>query len=819
MTPFAALTTGAAAALFLAACASPPAPRVASPASAPAQPPVLSRPAASAGEARTATLQRTAHGVAHISAPDAETLAYGVAYAHAQDNVCQTADQLVTVRGERGLHFGAGNARLGMRLLPNRQIDLFIAAHMDDAALDRQWASASAEARALSRGYVGGYNRFLADHAGRLPAACNAQPWVQPMTLREHQRLAELSAVQAGIAALADAMLAAKPPAAPAPLAPRAAAAEAEAEAESNTAARVDLADAAAALREAGLLDSPYGSNAWAFGKDTTANGRGVLLGNPHFPWVGVNRFWQMHLTIPGQLDVMGASIGQIAAVQIGFNKDVAWSHTVSTGKRFTLHELALVPGDPTSYLVDGQPVKMSARTVRVAERTANGAVQDQLHTVWATRWGPVVVLPRAGLNWTAAKAYALHDANTGNARSVDTWLGYARATSVADMQKSYANLGLPWVNTIAADRHGLALYADASVVPDVDAALLQRCAPSPDAAALRHSAGLVVLDGSKSACDWRRDAASAVPGLIPVERLPVAVRSDWVQNSNDSFVLANPAQRYGEISPLLGDARVDRPRTRAGLTEIAELLARGKVTPQALQQRLFENRNFMAGVVLPDLLAACETPAPPPTPEVRDGCSALRGWNRTSDLDARGAHLFREFWRAARTVPGVHRIGFDAAQPVATPAGLKLADAAVAAKVWDSLTQAVAKVRLAGFALDAPLGSVQRPLVTNEPIALHGGDEIEGVLNNLGNQHAPGITAQGLRIDYGTSYVQTVTFDERGPVAQALLSYGQSTDPASPHATDQLRLYSAKRWPALPFHADDVARERIGEGLRLTRP
>ena len=52
-------------------------------------------------DARTATIQRTANGVPHISAPDPETLAYGMAYAYAQDNVCMTADQLVTVRGER----------------------------------------------------------------------------------------------------------------------------------------------------------------------------------------------------------------------------------------------------------------------------------------------------------------------------------------------------------------------------------------------------------------------------------------------------------------------------------------------------------------------------------------------------------------------------------------------------------------------------------------------------------------------------------------------------------------------------------------------
>ena len=234
------------------------------------------------------------------------------------------------------------------------------------------------------------------------------------------------------------------------------------------------------------------------------------------------------------------------------------------------------------------------------------------------------------------------------------------------------------------------------------------------------------------------------------------------------------------------------------------------------MQRKLFEDRNFMASVVVPDLMAAC---ADAPTAEARDGCAALRGWDRSNNLESRGAHLFREFWRTARSVPGVHRVAFDPAQPAATPAGLKMSEAAVAGKVWAALTAAVKAVRAAGFALDAPLGTVQRPLITGETIALHGGDEFEGVLNNLGNQFAPGIDAKGLTIDYGSSYIQTVTFNERGPVAQAILTYGQSTNPASPNANDQMRLFSRKEWPALPFHSDDVAKARVGEVLRLTRP
>jgi acyl-homoserine-lactone acylase len=753
---------------------------------------------------RTATIQRTANGVAHISAPDFETLAYGVAYAHAQDNVCQTAQQLVTIRGERSATFGpAALGLLGLRPLPNEQIDLFIAAHMDDAKLERDWrAQASADAHAMARGYVAGYNRFLVDRAGKLPAACNAQPWLKPMTLAEYRRLAELTSVQAGIALLADGVLGAQPPAPKAAAGPTA----------------IDAELVAQVLREAGVIDSPFGSNAWAFGRDSTADGRGLLLGNPHFPWVGTNRFWQMHVTVPGQLDVMGASLGQTAIVQIGFNEDVAWSHTVSTGKRFTLHELTLAPGDATSYLVDGQPQKMTRQAVSITSRDAAGQPSTKTHTVWRTRYGPVFVMPRAGLAWSAERAYAVQDANAGNARSTDTWLAFNRATSVQDMQRAMGNLGIPWVNTIAADRHGQAMYADVSVVPDIDAATLERCKPSAAAAALfRSPAGLVVLDGSKGDCNWRRDAGSAVPGLIAAARLPVAVRSDWVQNSNDSYLHTHPAQRFDAgISPLVGDALVTRQRTRSSHLEIAQLLERGKATRAAVQQQLFGNRNLAAHAVLPDLLAACDRA---PTPEAKDGCAALRAWDRHNNLESRGAHLFREFWRLASAVPNVYRVPRDGARPYTTPEGLRLADDAVAGAVWAHLAKAVQTVRSAGYALDAPWGEVQRPAITDEPIALHGADDLEGVLNNLGARGNPDLTRGGLRIDYGTSYVQTVGFDERGPVAQALLTYGQSSDAKSPHATDQLRLFSAKQWPTLPFHAEDVARVRVGEVVRLVRP
>jgi acyl-homoserine-lactone acylase len=85
--------------------------------------------------------------------------------------------------------------------------------------------------------------------------------------------------------------------------------------------------------------ETPFGSNATAVGAHHTSTGSGMLLGNPHFPWRGRYRFTQQHLTIPGEYDVAGGSLIGSPVVNIGWNADVAWSHTVSTAYRFTPYE------------------------------------------------------------------------------------------------------------------------------------------------------------------------------------------------------------------------------------------------------------------------------------------------------------------------------------------------------------------------------------------------------------------------------------------------------------------------------------------------
>ena len=144
------------------------------------------------------------------------------------------------------------------------------------------------------------------------------------------------------------------------------------------------------------LPDLPLGdlgSNAVALGKSATSDRHGLLLGNPHFPWDGPERFYQAQLTIPGKLDVSGASLYGIPIVLIGHTRNLAWSHTVSTAFRFTPYELKLVPGAPTT-VPRRRPAARDARPHRdgagaQARRVARAALAHAVHDRTSGRCSP----------------------------------------------------------------------------------------------------------------------------------------------------------------------------------------------------------------------------------------------------------------------------------------------------------------------------------------------------------------------------------------------------------------------------------------------
>jgi acyl-homoserine-lactone acylase len=741
-------------------------------------------------------------------------------------------------------------------------------------------ASAVADLQAVTTGFVAGFNRYIGEiKAGQHPgrhASCRGEPWLAPIEeadmYRRYYRLALIASSSVFVSGIANA----QPPATSAPSGggggggggggtlcapgsfPIIGGQCAPVDPTASAAGRMRTAPLKATM-VAALKQDPgplaafqeankdkFGSNMYALGPDATESGVPMVFGNPHFPWSETERLYISHVSIPGKLDIMGSSLYGVPAILIGFNRHFAWSHTVSTAYRFTFYELTLNPANPTQYLYDGQLRDMTPYPIEVEVK---GEAEKRKRTLYRTHYGPMMGLAVSGVNilpWTNLKAYTLRDANAENDRLINQFAKWNQATSLDEFISLHKSvLGIPWVNTVASGPGGKAYYGDVSVVPHVTDAQIQTCRAIPLHDVIQQVVpGLPVLDGSRSACEWGTDDDAPAPGIFGPRNLPTLVRDDWVHNCNDSYWLTNPAEPIEGYNRIIGAERTERSlRTRLCILHAQRHLGEAPTPAGAPNFDADGDKKFdldeLQDTVLSSYILSSElardtvtgTVCQPGTvltdsgpQNVSAACAVLAAWDQLANPGSKGAHLWREFWRQGRLNPAgtgpnplLWTTPFSASDPVNTPRGLNPLNP----QVQRALGLAVQKVERAGFALDAPMGSVQKSGVhtqTGKPdVPIFGGEGFEGAFT-IANSPA-GLTDKGYRVTYGNSYIQTVTWTSNQscadkfsnapgcplPVAEGFVTYSQSTDPASPHFRDFTEAYAEKKWHRFPFTEDEI--------------
>jgi acyl-homoserine-lactone acylase len=787
----------------------------------------LAVPGAAEAAPLKAKIQRTKFGIPHITAKNVESLAAGFAYAFAQDNICTIASEYVTVRAERSRFFGpdktwrfSGNGST----YRNLDADVYFEWVKKEGAVEALLAKKppngpTAEVRRGIRGYVAGYNRYLRDVGVKKirDRRCRGAAWVRPIKeIDVYRRFYQLG-ILASSGAVIEGIATARP--------------SSGGEARAQQARQDHMLATGEGLSR---LQPKIGSNAYGFGREATDNGRGLVLGNPHFPWDGSERLYQTHLRIPGKVDVSGGTLYGVPLVLIGHTRGLAWSHTVATAWRFTPFKLTLAPGDPYSYVVDGETKPMKKTEVSVQALAEGGKLEKQTRTIYSTEWGPMITdLVGIPLPWADGSGFALKDVNATNFRYLNHFMANNRAQSVAQydrVQRKYQ--GIPWVNSLAADSKGNAYYTMQGAIPYVTDEKAADCNVAQPAFG---TLGLPILDGSRGECDWESSPKAASPGTFPPDQVPTLTRPDYVHNGNDSHWLTNPEEPLTGFDRIIGIENAERTfRTRLGLVQVEDRLAGKDGLPgkrfnrELLQKVMLGNRVYSAELWREQAVEMCKSAlggrllgSDGPV-DVSGACEPLEKWDGRDDLDARGAILFRRFVSQVNndfrelptglqggTAPGkevVFTRPYDSSDPVHTPSGLNTANPIV----QRALADAVSDLEGAGIAFDAPLGQYQYDMRRGKKIPIHGGPGSTGAFNAINVVWDPE-NGYG-NVPHGSSFVMAAQFVAgRCPVeAGTFVTYGQSENQRSKHAADYTRAFSRKRWHRAPFCQNEVRRKTL---------
>jgi len=335
-----------------------------------------------------ADIRWTTHGVPHITAPDMGGLGFGQGWACSRDHFAAILDHVVKVRSERARHLGRGEADKHLHT------DLGYLALQTTQRAHRMEAAQGEPVRAIVCGYAAGVNSWFAEHGREaLPQWCREASWIGPIEPIDLWRVyVDLSIMASGrnlVEYIGSAIAPGGPITEPIPAMPP----------------------------EPFTADPGLASNAWAFGRAASVNGRGMVMANPHFPWLGEGRFWECHLQVPGELDVYGAALVGAPLVQMGFNQNIGWAHTFSMGSRFTVYKLELVAGRPTTYRYGDEQRDMVPTTlsIEVADEQSPTETTTVERTLWSTHYGPMLNLPMLG--WSEAIGFTYRDANVDNNR------------------------------------------------------------------------------------------------------------------------------------------------------------------------------------------------------------------------------------------------------------------------------------------------------------------------------------------------------------------------------------------------------------------
>lgn len=493
-----------------------------------------------------------------------------------------------------------------------------------------------------------------------------------------------------------------------------------------------------------GLGPEPPGSNAWAIAPQRTADGHAILVANPHLPWSSSMTWYESQLVTP-EVNITGAALLGDPFHGIGFNDHLGWTHTVNTHDGVDLYELTLKDG---GYLFDGEVREFERQEVTL--HVAGG--DDETLVVKRSVHGPVV--EESAGKAVAARVVGLHEPHL-----FDQYWDMARAENLAQFEAAQKKLQMPMFTTMYADRDGRILHVFGGRTP-------RRSSGGWD-----DWAGKV--DGTSSANLWTE--------TLPYEELPKVLdpASGWLQNANDPpWTTTFPAAlNPDDFPPYLAPRFMSfRAQQSARMLMDDESFTFDEVVAAKLNTQM-----RAAERLLDDVEAAVEAHG---GDAARRAWDVLAAWDHTADAESRGGVLFERFMTEMQRSHLGFATPWDESHPMTTPDGLADPKATVAA-----LERAATAVEEEHGALDVAWGDVYRLRRGQIDLPANGGPGGLGIFRVL--YFAPEEGGHG-RAVAGDSYVAIIEFSD--PIqAETLLSYGNSSQPGSPHNGDQLELFAKK--------------------------
>jgi acyl-homoserine-lactone acylase len=518
----------------------------------------------------------------------------------------------------------------------------------------------------------------------------------------------------------------------------------------------------------------PGGSNGFAIAPKLTASGHAMLWINPHTSYYFRS---ELQMVSEAGLNVYGAvTWGQFFVYQ-GFNAHNGWMHTSYGGDAVDEYLETLVKKPDGLYYRYGTGLKkLRVSVISVPFKQAEG-LGNRAFTVYHSHHGPII---RAGNGkWIAVKLLQepVRALSQSYLRTKTT--DYASFRKTQDMRTDTSN------NTVYADADGTIAYFHGNFIPKRDTSF-----------DFTHP-----VDGSNPATEWQGPHALAdtITLLNP--------SNGWLFNSNNwPFFAAGDQSPNRENYPRYMWTYGENPR---GPHAVEVLSALRQATLDSLIAAGYDGHLTAFDVLLPPLFAAYDAlpDADARRAGLKEPIDTLRAWNKRTSADSVATAL-AIFWGQ-----GLIERNRAAARAADEQPYDYLVDKLTDAARIEALSAALDKLQQDFGRWQVAWGEINRFQRWTDDIV----QPFDDARPSLPVGFAPSQWGALASFDsskprktkkiygsVGNSFVAAVDF---GPSihAKAIMSGGESGDPASPHFTDQALMFSQGRFRDVLFYPEEV--------------
>ena len=497
------------------------------------------------------------------------------------------------------------------------------------------------------------------------------------------------------------------------------------------------------------------GSNVIAMNSNKTDNGETFLAINTHQPLEGPTSWYEVHLNSEEGTNIIGTLYPGTPHILIGVNENLGWSHTVNYPDKTDVFKLRMV--DNKKYIVDGEEYELEKLKAKIHIKILGIPIKIN-RKYFKSIYGPTL---KNKLGY-----YSIRTPTFFNVRALEQWWRMGKSKNFTEFYNTLKMKQIPGFNIGYADKYDTIFYISNGIIPKRAEGFNWK--------------GIVPGDTKKTL--WT--------DYYDIEDLPQVIqpKAGFIYDANHSPFKSTSAEenpKEEDYSERMGYETYDNNRS----TRLIELIeSYDKISYEDFKDIKYDNSfptkfnySFMDISVIENLTID-------PNNDLFEILDIIQKWNRKTDIYSQGAGVYGVLY---------YQLIRNYRNEIQTNNNTVSEETLLSAMV-DTNSYLIDNFG----SINITLGDFQKLVRGDKELPIWGLPDVITAMSSRPYKDGKREVIQG------ESYIGLVRFNERGPILESVISYGNSDNPNSDHYTDQMELYSKFKTKKMTFDKENIYRE-----------